>query len=250
MEALVLAAGLGTRIGKRHGIKPLLKIEDLPLIMFPIYSLQSIGVGRFIIVANQENIRAISEHIREYGLKESSFVLNSEPWRENGYSLVLGWKAVKGHVAFITMSDHIYPPEVPYLLWKNYEENRGVDVFIAGDKKPVYINIKEATLIETSEDLLVKKIGKGLDHWDFVDAGVLLFNRKAAKRAGEIAARVEVLRLSQLIEVLASEGLRVMVTDITGVPWTEVDTPEDLAELRAGSRREIVKEVIKSWGER
>ncbi len=102
MKAVILAAGLGTRLG---GIpKPLLKVGGCEIILRTM-KLLSPYVSEFIIVASR-----YADQLDEF-LKDKGFnyriVRHNRPEKGNGYSLLVAKDYVSGKF-ILTMGDHVY----------------------------------------------------------------------------------------------------------------------------------------------
>lgn len=237
-DAVILAAGLGKRLRKISG-KPKFAIEILgkPLIRYPVESLCSIGVRRFVIIFADIFLdvgrRLVGDMERDLGV-EIEIVSNPNPEKGNGTSFLLTQDANRARLFFVSMCDHIYVPSIPLRLLRGYE---GEDLIVGGDSDPRYIDLAEATKV-LADDGRIVAIGKNLRRFTHVDIGLFL----AKRTIYECAERDEDLPFSELILRARDRDLEVRVVDIRGLPWTEVDTPEDLREIEQGSRRRVVEE--------
>lgn len=241
--ALILAAGLSKRIGKP---KQLLTIEGHPLIWYPMAILHSLGVNEICIVTRREIAEPIKEVAKQVmGSNSTRIVINDNPERENGYSLLLGLQNCGfGYGAhYVSMSDHIYSPFIPARLM-NF--NPGFSYIIASDKNPIFINVEEATKI-ISNGLQGYVVGKGLRYWSHVDSGIHLVDPRKVLSVVEnstLRAR-EVLKLNDITNYL-SKIEELGIAGFSALPWTEIDTISDVLELKEGSRREVIDHVL-SW---
>ncbi len=249
-EAVVLAAGRSTRLGKLgRGAKFSLKVGDKPLIYYPMKSLLFAGVEVFHVVVNPYNKPLVEKVIAELGYEHIvNIVVNDKPWRENGYSFLVGAANVKDEIFFLSMSDHIYSARIPLNIIKTVIERPDADIIVAGDAAPRYVDVEEATLIYADGNLNVKQIGKGLNYWNYIDTGVFAVKKGATIVAAEISQARDVLKLSDVINEAITRGLKVVVADITGLPWTEVDTVEDYLAVSKGWKRSMLSEVMSHWG--
>ncbi|ALL00796.1 sugar nucleotidyltransferase [Pyrodictium delaneyi] len=241
--AVLLAAGLGTRLG---GPKPLVRLHGRPLAWYPLSVLHLVGASEVCIVTRSElegELRQLAESV--YGSGAVHVVINSEPWRENGYSLLLASRLCPcpvGEPVYVSMSDHVYSPLVPARLavprWAVYS--------IAGDREPAYVDADEATKI-LAVGGVGYAVGKGLRFWSHIDMGVHAVRLDAIREASELvmAWSQGVLGLNMLTDTLARLG-GLYVSEASSLPWTEVDTPRDLEEAEKGRRRRVVEHVL-SW---
>ena len=163
-RALVLAAGEGRRLSPL-GIKPVLRILDLPLIAYPLRSLFMIGITEAVVVVNEANRGAIAEALRGVeNIPELDFVLNPRPELGNGYSFVLGSGVMSGSF-LLSMADHIYPPGVAERVSATRAPSLGID------SDPAYVEVEEATKVKT-QGHRVLAVSKDLDSWNGIDIGL------------------------------------------------------------------------------
>ena len=112
MQAVILAAGLGTRINElTKGVIPkgLIKVAGREILYRLIYYLKKYGIQEFIVVINpkfQEEYKKFFE-THQFSAK---FVLNPYPEKGNGYSLYLAKDLIKDKFVLV-MSDHLYEEE-------------------------------------------------------------------------------------------------------------------------------------------
>ncbi|BEP18204.1 hypothetical protein PYJP_15560 [Pyrofollis japonicus] len=243
-SSLVLAAGLSTRLGKP---KQLIDINGHPLIWYPLSVLASIGVVETCIVTRREvadKIKNIANKI--FGSGSASIIINSHPEKENGYSMLLGLKecfAKENGYVFVSMSDHIYSP---YIAMRLSEAGYAtlLPYYIAGDEYPEFIDVNEATKI-LADNIRGYRVGKDLAAWNMIDTGVHLVSPESvlALVASMGLDRGEVVKLNNITDSLAQIGC-LGVSSFKQLPWTEIDTIEDLQEVLRGRRRKVVKHVI------
>ena len=238
----MLAAGLGTRFAK---VVPKLKLAvnvgELPLIHYPLTSLTLAGVDRVVIVVNEKTADTVRELVGSAPTVVSDnvdveIVVNEAPERGNGYSLLLALPYVNESRFIVSMADHIYPPRLVRMVYEVPGSALG------GDSRPKYVDVSESTKIH-AEGGKVVKVGKGLEPYEFVDVGVHVLEKELNYRKCSIE---DVVELSSLLECLARESV-IKVADVTGVPWTEVDTYEDYLEVTSGARRAVIEEVLNEW---
>lgn len=247
-EAVILAAGIGSRLGSiGNGAKFTLTIAGRPLITYSIFSLASTGVRKFIIVTRSETLGLLENALLnvDHGL-EIEFCVNDDWERENGYSLYVASKCVRDKYFYLSMSDHIYPKEIPERLALESKRHPDAVAIVAGDRDPVFVDVEEATLIKTFGGKIIA-IGKGLHAWDFVDTGVFVMRREIFNIASLLAKKKYKIKLSEIIQTAARVGYEVRVADVTGIPWAEVDTVEDYVSIVSGYKAHLPEMVSKSW---
>ncbi|RLE50702.1 MAG: hypothetical protein DRJ21_01540 [Candidatus Methanomethylicota archaeon] len=243
-EAIILAAGLGTRMSDyiRDVPKPLVKILDVPLIMYAIAGFLNIGVRNFYIVVNQYNLKAISNIMGSLNVNVK-LIVNNSPIRGNGYSLILGMKHVKNELFYISMSDHIYAPSI----FKKLLYNADASIIVTVDSNPRYINIDEATKVMTQHGKVID-IGKEINEYTHVDIGLFIMKKKLYNDFKLFSENNYKIELSKLIKYSINKKHIVTALDIHGAPWMDVDTANDLirATNLAQSFIEDVKKIITS----
>lgn len=238
----MLAAGLGTRFARAvPKLKLAVPIGGVPLMHYPLTSLAAAGVDRIIVVVNNRTMGTVKEVVESAPQVitdnvDIEFVINSAPERGNGYSLLLALPHINESRFIVSMADHIYPPRLVKLVYNTSGSALG------GDSSPKYINVSESTRIHVEGGKVVR-VGKGIEPYEFVDVGVHVLERDLNYPKCSIEDTIE---LSSLLECLARESV-IKVADITGVPWTEIDTYEDYVEVTSGSRRAVLEEVLSEW---
>ncbi|WP_297093169.1 bifunctional L-myo-inositol-1-phosphate cytidylyltransferase/CDP-L-myo-inositol myo-inositolphosphotransferase [Thermococcus sp.] len=226
--AVILAAGLGTRMGKRP--KGLIRVAGREILYRTLTLLMKNGVERFIIVTNERYGRLYRKFVERHGFP-AEIVINPEPEKGNGHSLHLASGKVSGKFV-LTVSDHVYGED----FIREALKGSG----LIADRKPRWTDVGEATKVRV-RDGRVKEIGKSLDDWDAVDTGFFVLDEGIF----EVTEKLEIEREGDypVSEVVKRAGLE--VTFIDGLPWTDVDTPNDLKK----ARRMLVKTAVKGTGD-
>ncbi|ADB57829.1 bifunctional L-myo-inositol-1-phosphate cytidylyltransferase/CDP-L-myo-inositol myo-inositolphosphotransferase [Archaeoglobus profundus] len=226
MKAVVLCAGFGTRMGRT--VKPLLKVAGREIMFRNLKLLQDNGIDEFVVVVNNENRKAIEDFLKRNNFKYR-IVVNPHPERGNGYSFYLAKDFVDDRFVLV-MGDHVYDEEFVRVALRG-------DGLIC-DRNPLYVDIDEATKVLV-ENGRIKRIGKDLKEWCCVDTGFFILTRDVFKYAEEIIDREEI-KLSDIIE-----RSRIKVTEISGLFWMDVDTPEELKK----ANKLLVRKSYKGRGD-
>jgi choline kinase len=225
--AVVLAAGAGTRIGAAQSRipKPLTNLRRVPLLNRALRSVQSAGIERAVVVVGYR-AELVQTQAREAAASlglQITVVTNPHWMTGNGSSLL----AAAPHVTsrcIVVMADHLTPPSFLRLLVDSNEDTAGLLV-VDPESDTVY-DLDDATKVRLTGSRIVA-IGKQLKHFDAIDTGAFLFDRRIfqALRTASAAGHDE---LSAAVQHLANDGLMHSVLS-DGSFWCDIDTPEDLA---------------------
>ena len=239
---IILAAGMGTRINYVIGVlaKQFIRINSMELFLYPITGLWNVGVDFFVIVTNPIIMDKIDKILREHSRilgYEYEITFNPYPNSFNGNSLVIGLKEMikhsKENPIFLSVSDHIFDPEMPAELVKNTTKG---DIVILGDPKPILVDIGEATKIQTNNDHVVVKIGKQLDKYNYIDTGLFLI--RSPYKIIKLINEEKPIRLS---EIIAHKDLLSYVQPCNKqYVWKDIDVFEDLGILLRKEMKNII----------
>lgn len=231
-RCLIIAAGMGSRLASRGEIKPLVEVNEKPLIHHVMDALAAAGIHDFTFVLGCQADRIgprVMDHARKQGL-EARILINEGWQRANGVS-VLRAEATFTEPFVLTMCDHLYPPElVSALLAYGMDDcalRLAVDRRLSGNP---LVDLDDVTRVRTQGDRIVD-IGKNLTVYDAFDTGVFsvspeLFGalHRSIERGDE--------SLSGGVRQLAAAG-RAAVADIGSVNWLDVDDEAALAKAEA-----------------
>ena len=231
-EAVILASGFGTRLRSLSDRpKFAFPLFGRPLIHYPILSLRSAGVKKFYVIVAKGYAGLAFKLLNDFNV----LVLeNEKPERENGYTLFYARNVLKNGPFFVSVCDHIYPTGISMRLKEAYS---GEDILIAGDRSPRHVELNEATKIKVNDRV---RVSKRLKKFDYVDTGLFIFSSNIFSFGYEREKR---LTLNRLITLSSGKGYKVNVVDVTGIPWKDVDTPDDVNYLAT----ERGSEVLETW---
>ncbi|QJA06010.1 NTP transferase domain-containing protein [Thermosulfurimonas marina] len=221
MQAVILAAGLATRMGlDREGFpKGLLRVAGRELLLRQFLLLSRYGIRDFVLVINPRSRPYFEEFLARYPQYRVTLIENPYPERGNGYSFWCARLAVSGPFV-LTMSDHLYEEE----FVRAALQGQGLIL----DREGRYVDHREATRVRLFGGR-VAALGKGLEPYEGLDTGFFVLSPEVFEVAGRIVAQRPEGEIS-LSEILAAA--RIPATEVSGLFWMDVDTPEDLR--RAG----------------
>ncbi len=236
VSGVILAAGYSTRLSSILKGKPkqLVLINNIPLIYYPILNMIHQNIDDILIVVNNENYHYIERVVKPLTeIINIDFIVNEEPERENGLSFILGIESSKHNTVVISMSDHIHVSDIIRKMIEAHK-NMQTSLIVGGDSKPKYIDIREATKILAPNKQLIN-IGKELEKWTHIDIGLFIANKNLLNKLSTIEKEYYKITISKIIKKLSKED-NILVVDIEGIEWTEIDTPKDLEEVTRGTR--------------
>ena len=224
--AVILAAGLGTRLSIISGFlpKPLVRFEGMPLLEHVMSRAKQAGIERFVIVTGHQG-PMVRRWFARSPLRSTpvTWVENPEYHKKNGVSLLQARSAVDGPFLLL-MSDHIFEPATAASLLQ--QSLASTEAILAVDRKLKSIfDLDDATKVACMNGY-VTRIGKDLTRYDAIDTGMFLCT------PGVFDALASVIEdgncsLSDGMQYLASHG-KLRAYDIEDAIWQDIDTPEML----------------------
>ncbi|WP_457554816.1 phosphocholine cytidylyltransferase family protein [Candidatus Pyrohabitans sp.] len=233
MKGVILAAGLGRRLGKLTAEKPktLLQVGSRPLISHILRSLSSCGVRDVIIVTGHGD-RKLREVVGDGSRFNTSVVYINNPHyatTNNSYSLNLVRDAVSGSFLIVN-SDVFFHPGILRKLVRS--PVRGIVLMVDVDKV-----LGEEEMKVSADGDRITDIGKGLRPEKAFGEYIGMAKIDASSVRLFFAALEEVLEelgtgvfYEEAFRRLIESGVPVRYTTTGGLPWIEIDTPEDLEE--------------------
>ena len=234
MEAVILAAGLGTRLRPltENFPKPLLKVAGRELLYRHLRLLSEHGIQNFVLVINPGHQKYYEAFLAKHQEFKVRLVLNPSPERGNGYSFYLAREHLSGPFV-LTMGDHVY--ERDFVAQALTLEGLIVD------REGLYIEPEEATKA-LCEGGRVKALGKGLSRFTGFDTGFFVITDPEAvfSAAQRLVEEKDEVSLSEIMA-----RARIPCSELSGLLWLDVDTPADLKR----ATRLLVKHAVKGRGD-
>lgn len=216
--AAVLAAGFGERLRAYGCPKPLVRVGGLTLLERTIRTLRAGGVrGRVVVVVGHRG-EEVAGFVRDR-FPDVEVLENPDYPRGNGTSVLEAMPRLPSWFV-VAVVDHVHTPDSVRRLVETPGE------FVAAvDSRPAFVDPAEATRVRL-EAGRVASLGKGLEPYDALDAGLFACSRDAL--GGLKVDRRGPLSWNELKRRWIASGGEMVVCDLAGAPWADVDTPEDI----------------------
>ncbi len=234
MRAIILAAGMGSRLEKitEKVPKALVDVGGKPLLAHSLSTLISEGITDFIIVTGHKAYK-IREYIEEnFGGIDVEYIHNNRYDETNNiYSLYLAIKNINAPF-YILNSDIIFHPGIFAMIHSSQKKNLTISVDFRENLGKEEMKVKV-------EGERVIAISKKLDPAD--SDGEYIGITKVTERSGDLLLEC----VSETMEVhgkrvfyehafqrMIDRGYEINYSKTSGLPWTEIDTIEDLVFAR------------------
>ena len=235
MKAVIIAAGMGSRLSSVHGETPktLLPFRGNTILSTIIENIATAGINDLVIVVGYQ-----ADHIRRYiAGNESRFacsvrLVENPHWtRGNGISVLASETAVGGDDFIVSMSDHIVSPSAirRVVSHPGMRNLLLVDRDISGN-----FDLDDATKVLVAEENAIVGIGKELSIYNALDCGIFRLTprfydsmrRQLKENRESISNAVTGLIDNRDMEAVFLES---------GEQWFDIDTPEAYAHALKNS---------------
>lgn len=229
MQLVILAAGMGTRLGKPDHPKSLVTIkDDDSYLSLQFRSFRTFPFSKIILVGGY-GFDHLKEFVDGQGLSNTVLLNNTDFQKGNLYSILTA-KSELTEDFFIFNADHYYPIET----YQKIMATKGdlLTAFCDRDRKltddDMKLQSKDGYLIEMKKTLSTFDCGyvgvtyvpsrEHGNYWNACDA--------VSQELGDKA------NVEAVLNQMAANGQKIQIADISGSWWTEIDTPEDLIKAR------------------
>ncbi len=239
MKALIIAAGMGSRLSPLAGgrPKPLVKLLGLSIIERVILAAREAGVKEFVVVVGyqEDKIREELGDGRRYGV-DITYVENREWWKGNALS-VLKARALFSRRFLLLMSDHLFDPSILRdVMTVDLEDDESLLVVDGAPKG--HVDMEDATKVLVRQGR-VMAISKALQRFNAVDCGIFSCSPSLFDAIEESLAEGEG-SLSSAMERLAERG-KLKAYDLEGRFWIDIDTEEAFSKAEEILCKELTK---------
>ena len=254
MKAVMLAAGVGRRLygdGNDNLPKALLRFDGKTLLARHVEILREFGIDELVLVIGhrKEDLLAEAAAVAPDGFVRSVF----NP-RFNEGPIVSLWTAGEemrsGDEILFMDADVLYPPEMMGRLLHSPHENCFVmDHDFEPGEDPVKICLRDGVVVDFG-----KKVTE--DHDDIGEWPGFL--RMSADISTKVADAAQAYIDNGEIHITYEEAMRDVLhaeppgafgyEDITGIPWIEIDFPEDLSRAEGITYQQVTDYVSEDPG--
>ena len=218
MQAIILAAGMGTRLRSVSPSKPLTLVAGTPLLVRIIANLRAAGVTRPLVVTGYRG-----DEVAAVATAAGAETLRNPDWdRPNGVSVLAAASKLEPQ-ALLLMADHLASPGVYRTVAAGGHADSGLVLGIDRRMGHPWADEADVTRVATRAGRIVA-IGKQLNTYDAHDCGVFLITPELTEALAELPAP----GLSDGVRVLAARG-RAATVDISAHDWIDIDDPRALA---------------------
>lgn len=230
-HAVILAAGLGSRLGAREGHKLLVTIAGRSLLARHVDNFRRLGVTEIIVVTGYE-ARGLRARIEEFEAPSGLRIrcAHNRAFRgPNGLSVLAGADAIAedGRVPpfWLTMSDHLFEPAIFDKIAARFPALRRPQwegaLFIDRKLESIY-DMPDATKLRLTDGDFA--IGKELDHFDAIDVGLFWCTQGFVQELRSERAASGRCTTSDAVRRLHSRDAFGFPDIVDGL-WQDVDTP-------------------------
>ena len=242
MDALIIAAGYGSRLREISDSKPLTPVAGMPLLELGVRQAVAAGVERVVVVTGHQAVE-IEKILPVLSARVGIPVVSERVlhWSTpNGYSVIAGAERIAkmgGGDYLLMMADHIFSAPILTLLAKQSSPERAVTLAIDRRISSPLIDPDDATWVETGPDGMIRAIGKSITTYNAVDCGAFFATQELPQAIAAAIASGKSGGLSDGMQVLAVRG-RAGIMDIGDAWWLDDDDPRAhiLAEAEVAFR--------------
>ncbi|WP_394730706.1 NTP transferase domain-containing protein [Altererythrobacter sp. GH1-8] len=233
LDALILAAGFGSRLRGVEPCKPLTLLHGMSLLEIAIRQLMDAGVMR-VVVATGFQAELVETELKAIATRTGVAIeARRVPdfTKPNGHSILAAANALGDRFALV-MADHVLSREILRPLVATTLPSQGAVLAIDRRVSSELVDPDDATWVKTDQSGRIIEIGKQIEPYDAVDCGAFLTSSGLLEALETAIAQGKSGSLSDGMQVLADQG-RAATIDVGLAWWIDVDEPHALAQARA-----------------
>ncbi len=218
MQAIILAAGMGTRLRSVSPSKPLTMVAGRPLIVRILENLAAAGVTRPLVVTGYrgDEVAAVVEAV-------GAETLHNPNWNQpNGVSVLAAASRLEAQ-SLLLMADHLASPGVYRTVAGAGSPDAGLVLGVDRRMGHPWADESDVTRVST-RDGRITAIGKQICTYDAHDCGVFLITPELMAALAPLPTP----GLSDGVRALATRG-RALTVDVSAHDWIDIDDPRALA---------------------
>jgi CDP-L-myo-inositol myo-inositolphosphotransferase len=235
MQAIILAAGQGTRLGD--------VTSDIPKAMVRVAGRELIlRVLNFVHDERIDDVTVVTGYMHERlasflrGTRPDVRIIHNPEFKAGNILTMKAALPLIGGEFIMLNVDHIYPRR---MLGRILEQKKGISAVCDFDRRLVADDMK----VKLKEDRTLHRISKTLDDFDGGYIGMTMCAEESVDTyKAALKSHLETAGAGSCVEhvlgSMASGGTPVNICDASGIGWLEVDTKEDLAGAEAALRRD------------
>lgn len=222
-KALILAAGMGSRLAKAHDRpKPLVDINGQASIIRLLNQFEKYGIRETAITLGfrGNDVRSFIES--NYNGSIKIFWYENHRYHEpNGVSVLSASEFVNERV-MLSMADHVFSDTAVSVISSIESKGSTSYLMVDYDLKSIF-DMDDATKVLTDPEGRIVDIGKEIPDFNCIDTGLFCISPELV----EALARLASPTLSQGVRELTLSG-QMLTVPIGNGWWQDVDTPETL----------------------
>ncbi|MEL0254020.1 MAG: NTP transferase domain-containing protein, partial [Novosphingobium sp.] len=175
MDALIIAAGYGSRLADLSPSKPLTPVAGVPLIEIGVRQAMAAGVTRVVVVTGHK-ADMVETFLADLSLRAGIEIVpvRLSDWSTpNGHSVMAGATRCEGNY-LLMMADHMFEADILARLMLEDRPERGVTLAIDRRIDNPLVDPDDATWVKMDVEGRITAIGKTIPVYDAVDCGAFL----------------------------------------------------------------------------
>jgi choline kinase len=226
-KALILAAGMGSRLKKAHDLpKPLTDLNGEPSIFRLLRQFEESGITETAIVVGfrGEEIRSYTAQHYKGNIKLTWFE-NHKYKEPNGVSVIAAEEFITERV-LLSMADHLFIGSPVKQMSKLNPSEKETVLLVDRDLDSIF-DMDDATKVLTDSDGKILDIAKNISKYNAVDTGLFCISPELVISLKSLESPT----LSEGVKLLGEKGLMTTL-EIANGTWQDIDTPETLEYAR------------------